>query len=127
MKTLHFAFLIIAISLVARGDGELYTVKGKLVRNEKATVLRVELQTISNAQINQEAPVILELGASEGLRLERSKFSREDFSVSNKKSMVFECKAEEQKEHKPKVEGRIMFYLCSKSACKKIDHCFSVQ
>jgi len=127
MKAIYFAFLLIAISADARGDGDLYTVKEKLIRTDKGSLLRIELQSIGNAQINQEAPVTLELNITDGIKFERTKFSRDESSADDKKSIVFDCKAEELKGQKLKIEGHIMFYLCSKNSCKKIDHCFNVQ
>jgi hypothetical protein len=127
MKVFRYAFLLIIFSVVARGEGESYVVKDKLIRADKSSVLRVELQAIGNAQINPEAPVTLELSAVEGLKFERTKFSRDDSLASDKKSISFETKAEELKGQKAKVEGHIMFYLCLKSSCKKIDHCFNAQ
>ena len=121
---LHSIIIVaLTIALLVRAgihrEAQPYTISSKLLCREKSTLMRVEVQTINGAQINQEAPVTLEIGSA--------KYSKEDFSSSNSNELLFQHAFEDKRGCLPKLEGHIVFYLCGKSNCKKIKHDFTAE
>lgn len=112
MRILFFALFF---SLTALANETQYAVKGELKHGEKTTVMRVEIETFNNARVNPEAPISLELP--------KAKFSRNDFSILNNNTLRLEI---ESKDLSQKIEARMIFYLCFKNTCKKIDHHFII-
>jgi hypothetical protein len=115
LSSMKILFLITFLSLNALAHEAQFAVKGKLKRGEKTTLVQVELETFDGARINSHAPISLELP--------KAKFSRNDFSILNNNTLRLEI---ESKDLSRKIEARMIFYLCFKNTCKKIDHHFII-
>jgi len=115
--------VLLSFSVSALANEPHYSVKGGLKRGEKTTVVHVELETLDNARVNAEAPISLEMISVDGAQLPRTKFSRNDFSVLNSNTLRFEI---ESKDFLKKIKAHMIFYLCFKNTCKKIDHNFII-
>lgn len=117
------ALAIFLISLAALAEEPQFAVKGGITRREKASMVHVELETFNDARVNAEAPISLEFKSVDGAQLARTQFTRSDFSVIHKNKLRFEI---ESKGSLQKANAHLVFYLCFKNTCKKIDHYFII-
>lgn len=123
MRLLFLVTLASSLPLFALGvENPNYTIKSKLRRDDKTLLFHIDLQTLNDARINQEAPVTLEIRSFEGLQFTRTKFSKDDLRAISSNSLKFEIPTEETKTSSTRAKARIVFYLCFKSSCKKIEH-----
>ncbi len=99
----------------------------QVLKQKEQGMFVIEVKIKPQTQLNEEAPIKVELEKSKVFQFTKTLLGKEDIQKKEKSSFQFQIPFQALATGKHEIKGEIRFYMCSPGACKVIKEPLSIK